>query len=142
MVREAKRPGNLWATFIMAKILKAPQRGSIIKSFDFNRVGPRGHEQREPRPAVVISSQLYNELNGLCVIAPVTGQLKGYPFEVAVPENSCCIYGAILADQLRTIDWRDRGIVFENDCVSQETIDTVKSIYEAIISAENNDEDG
>ena len=125
----------------MVALPNAPQRGSVIKKFDFNRVGPRGHEQREIRPAVVISSKLYNELNGLCVIAPVTGQVKGYPFEVAIPKNSCGIYGVILADQLRTIDWRNRGIVFEADCVDQKTIDTVKNIYGAIISAEDIDED-
>ena len=125
----------------MTKRAQAPQRGGIIKNFDFNLLGPRGHEQRETRPAVVISSKMYNELNGLCVIAPVTGQIKGYPFEVVIPKNSCCIYGAILADQLRTIDWRERGIVFEADCVGRETIDRVEDIYGAIISAQDIDGD-
>ena len=125
----------------MTKKTKAPQRGSIIKSFDFNLAGPRGHEQREARPAVVISSKVYNELNGLCVIAPVTGQKKGYPFEVVIPKNSCSIYGVILADQLRTVDWRERGIVFETDCVDRETIDTVEDVYGAVISAQDTDYD-
>ena len=125
----------------MTKRTKAPQRGSIIKNFDFNLVGPKGHEQKEIRPAVVISSKMYNELNGLCVIAPVTGQIKGYPFEVTIPKNSCSIYGAILADQLRTVDWRERGIVFEADCVDRQTIDTVENVYRAIISAQDIDDD-
>ena len=131
--REAKKFGDLGAR-TLAKRVKTPLRGSIIKSFDFNLVGPRGHEQREARPAVVISSKMYNEFNGLCVIAPVTGQIKGYPFEVVIPKNSCSIYGAILADQLRTVDWRERGIVFEADCVDRETINMVENIYGAIIS--------
>ena len=123
----------------MTKRVKAPRRGSIIKNFDFNLADPRGHEQRKARPSVVISSKMYNEMNGLCVIAPVTGQIKGYPFEVVIPKNNCSIYGAILADQLRTVDWRERGITFEADCVDRETIDRVEDIYGAIISAQDID---
>ena len=123
----------------MTQKAKAPRRGSIIKSFDFNLVRPRGHEQRVARPAVVISSKMYNELYGMCVIAPVTGQIKGYPFEVVIPKNSCSIYGAILADQLRTVDWQERGIVFETDFVDRETVNTVEDVYGAIISAQDID---
>ncbi len=38
---------------------------------------------------------------------PITGQSKGYPFEIPVPDGAC-VYGVILADQLKSIDWRVR----------------------------------
>jgi mRNA interferase MazF len=37
--------------------------------------------------------------------------VKGYPFEVALPEGEQ-IVGAILADQVKSLDWRVRHIAF------------------------------
>ncbi|MGA2431629.1 MAG: type II toxin-antitoxin system PemK/MazF family toxin [Candidatus Acidiferrum sp.] len=38
---------------------------------------------------------------------PVTSQIKNYPFEVPLPLGSK-IRGVILADQLKSLDWRQR----------------------------------
>ena len=38
---------------------------------------------------------------------PVTSQVKGYPFEVAIPP-SLPVGGAILSDQIKSLDWRAR----------------------------------
>jgi len=35
----------------------------------------------------------------------VTSRVKGYPFEVVVPEG-LEVGGAVLADQLKSLDWR------------------------------------
>ena len=66
-----------------------------------------GHEQAGRRPAVVLSPRIYNEKAGLAVLCPVTSQVKNYPFEVQLPAGSK-IRGAILADQLKSVDWRQR----------------------------------
>ncbi len=80
-----------------------PDRGDIIWiSFDQTK----GHEQRGKRPALVLSSKLYNVRSGLAVVVPITEHVKGYPFEVAVEAES--IRGVILADQLKSIDWQAR----------------------------------
>jgi len=50
----------------------------------------------------------YNAKVGLCVCCPVTSQAKGYPFEVNV-ERTPGIEGVVLADQVSTLDWQDRG---------------------------------
>ena len=66
-----------------------------------------GHEQAGRRPALVLSPRVYQQKAGLALVCPVTSKAKGYPFEVAVPEW-CGIHGVILADHLRSIDWKAR----------------------------------
>ena len=66
-----------------------------------------GHEQAGRRPALVLSPKPYNTRTGLAIVCPVTSHVKGYPFEVLLP-NGLPIQGAVLSDQVRTIDWRAR----------------------------------
>jgi mRNA interferase MazF len=81
-----------------------PERGHIV----WLRFNPQaGHEQAGHRPAVVISPQQYNRRVGLALVCPVTSQVKGYPFEVVLPPGLEA-QGAILSDQLKTLDWRAR----------------------------------
>lgn len=83
---------------------RAPDSGDIVW-VDF---GPTaGHEQTGRRPALVLSPASYNGKVGLAVCCPVTGQIKGYPFEVVLPDESP-VRGAVLADRLRSLDWRSR----------------------------------
>jgi mRNA interferase MazF len=67
-----------------------------------------GHEEAGRRPAVVISPQSYNGKVGLAIFCPITGQIKGYPFEVLIPEG-LPVAGAILSDQLKSLDWGARN---------------------------------
>ena len=83
----------------------APARGDIIWT-DFSPT--RGHEQGGKRPAVVLSSQDYNTLIGLAIVCPVTSRIKNYPFEV--PLTGGKIEGAVLVDQIRAFDWKERKI--------------------------------
>lgn len=41
-------------------------------------------------------------------MCPITSQVKGYPFEVALQMRT--ISGAILADQVRSVGWKERGM--------------------------------
>jgi mRNA interferase MazF len=43
------------------------------------------------------------------VVCPITGQAKGFPFEIAIPAGTP-VRGVILADQLKSLDWRRRQI--------------------------------
>jgi mRNA interferase MazF len=67
-----------------------------------------GSEQAGHRPAVVISPKSYNGRVGLGVFCPITSHVKGYPFEVQVSVGGKA-EGAILADQVKSLDWRIRG---------------------------------
>jgi mRNA interferase MazF len=81
-----------------------PSRGDVI----FLSLDPTlGHEQAGERPAVVLSPDFYNKASGLCLVCPITNQTKGYPFEVPI-EGTSKTKGVVLADQVRSIDWKVR----------------------------------
>lgn len=81
-----------------------PEAGDIVwLEFD-----PRaGREQAGRRPALVVTPARYNGRTGLMVCCPMTTQIKGYPFEVLV-EDVDGASGAVLADQVKSLDWKVR----------------------------------
>ena len=81
-----------------------PDRGDAI----WITLNPQaGHEQTGRRPAVVLSPVAYNRKVGLAILCPITSQVKGYPFEVAIPADSK-VTGVILSDQVKSLDWTAR----------------------------------
>lgn len=68
-----------------------------------------GHEQAGRRPALVISPDSYNRKVGLALMCPITNQVKGYPFEVNLPDG-LAVSGAVLSDQIKCLDWRARDV--------------------------------
>ncbi len=88
----------------MRNIFKNPDRGDIVW-LTFN---PQlGNEHTGRRPALVLSPLSYNLKIGLAVFCPITSKIKGYPFEVKLPTGTP-VSGAILADQVKSLDWRAR----------------------------------
>ena len=71
-----------------------------------------GHEQRGRRPALILSPRPYNGKARLAIACPITSQVKGYPFEVALPPLGA-ITGVVLADHVKNLDWKARRAVFE-----------------------------
>lgn len=69
-----------------------------------------GHEQAGHRPALVLSPAAYNDRTGLMLCCPMTTQLKGYPFEVVIAGAR---QGAVLADQVKSLDWVVRKAAFK-----------------------------
>ncbi|MBM3699832.1 MAG: endoribonuclease MazF [Actinobacteria bacterium] len=67
----------------------------------------KGHEQTGRRPALVLSPYSYNRKTGLAIFCPITSVIKGYPFEVQIGQNYP-VNGVILADQVKSLDWRIR----------------------------------
>ena len=89
MVRYAPKPGDIvWLEF-------DPQKGKEIQ---------------KTRPALTISPQSYNLKTGLGLFMPITSKIKGYPFEVIINKEK--IQGAILCDQIRSLDWKARKAKF------------------------------
>jgi len=70
-----------------------------------------GHEQAGRCPALVLSPAAYNGKVGLAILCPITSQIKGYPFEVVIPDG-LKINGAILSDQVKSLDWKIRQAEF------------------------------
>lgn len=87
-------------------MVKAPARGDVVL-VDL-RPGFGVEQGGEPRPCVVISSTGFNALSPLLVLCPMTKRRKGRAFEVDATFRG--VDGAILVDQIRSIDRRARKV--------------------------------
>lgn len=104
-----------------------PEAGDIVW-LQFNPQA--GHEQAGHRPAVVLSPATYNGLTGLMLCCPMTTQIKGYPFEVLIEGGSKP--SAVLADQVKSLDWRVRRAQFKGK-VSRDELAEVRRKAAALI---------
>jgi mRNA interferase MazF len=106
-----------------------PRRGDLVwLSFD----PQAGHEQAGRRLAFVLSPEPYNRKTGLFLACPVTSKVKGYPFEVALP-SGFEIGGVILADQIKSLDWKARRAEFASatdDSVVNDVVSLVLPLIE------------
>ena len=93
---------------VTAGAIYIPGRGDIVR-LQFNPQS--GHEQAGLRPALVISPQSYNGKVGLALVCPITSKVKGYPFEVLLPDE-LEISGVVLADQVKNLDWQARNVKY------------------------------
>ena len=101
-----------------------PDRGDAVW---INMHPQAGHEQAGRRPAVVLSPSSYNSKVGLALFCPVTNQIKGYPFEVVIPEG-LKVAGAVLSDQVKNLDWKIRNTEFYDKIPEAVILETVKKL--------------
>src|SRR5215467_15296386 len=86
-----------------------PDAGDIVM-MDFD---PQvGREQAKARPALVLTDQRYNRASGLFVVCPLTSKRKPYPFALPVVVDQ--IEGAVLVDELKSLDWASRNATFHS----------------------------
>jgi mRNA interferase MazF len=88
----------------MRQVFYVPERGDLVRLAVPDRPGAK---RSGPRLAVILSPQAYNGRTGQALVCPVVAAAKGYPFEVLLP-SGLAIAGAILADQVKNLDWRAR----------------------------------
>ena len=101
-----------------------PERGDAVW-IDLNPQA--GHEQSGRRPAIVLSPQSYNGKVGLCLLCPITNKIKGYPFEVLIPDGSG-VTGVVLSDQAKSLDWRVRRAELITDLPEAVTNEVLKKL--------------
>ncbi|MCP4106875.1 MAG: endoribonuclease MazF [Desulfobacteraceae bacterium] len=101
-----------------------PDRGDIIW---INLNPAAGHEQAGKRPALVLSPVAYNGKVGLALLCPITSRVKGYPFEVVIPDRYS-ISGVVLSDQVKNLDWRIRNASFACRVPEEITEDVLKKL--------------
>ena len=107
----------------MVGFTNVPLRGDAVW-IDFN---PQvGREQAGRRPAIVLTTKDFNDKTSLVVLCPITRSStreQRNPFAIEIP-HGLAVDGVILADQIRTMDWRARRT--EYICsLPTETVDTV-----------------
>ncbi len=130
MVTTVAKWGNSLAVRIpqnLAKEIHLAEGDIVYLDFD----PTKGHEQRRHRPAFVISPLGYNERSSLALFMPITKQQKGYPFEVLLP-HELKIQGVILADQIKCLNWKARGIQFV-EATPESVIEEVQAKIEPLL---------
>ncbi len=100
-----------------------PDRGDIVW-VNFNP--QKGHEQANKRPAIILSPKIYNAKTSLALVCPITSVKKGYPFEVALTKGKTT--GVVLVDQIRSIDWQERKVLFKEKASSEILAETMEMI--------------
>jgi mRNA interferase MazF len=104
-----------------------PAAGDLVwTSFD----PQAGDEQAGRRPALVLSPASYNGKVGLALACPITSQAKGYPFEVSLTSKR--VKGVVLADQIRSLDWRARQFAFI-ERAAEETVIAVEELLQTLL---------
>ncbi len=103
-----------------------PEAGDIVWMYFDPQAG---HEQAGHRPALVLSPSIYNGKTNLMLCCPITTQVKGYPFEVLI---TCDCSSAVLADQVKSLDWVARKASFKGK-VSSAELSEVRAKVSALI---------
>lgn len=114
----------------MARKKYIPKRGDIVWT-NFNPAA--GHEQMGTRPALILSPESFNKKVLLAMAAPITSRVRGHGFEV--PLNGKQIKGVILSQQVKMIDFTERGVQFIEKAPEVVTSDVLARVR-AIVSEE------
>ena len=103
-----------------------PDAGDIVW---LNFSPQAGHEQAGKRLALVLSPKAYNDKTSLIICCPMTKQVKNYPFEVLIAGSPRSV---VLADQLRSLDWRSRNATRKGAASADELADVRAKILTLI----------
>lgn len=108
-----------------------PKRGDFIRlSFD----PQAGHEQMGNRPALVVSQTSFNQRMGFVFVCPVTNSKRENPFYVAISGGKN-VTGVIMADQLRSLDYRARKATFVGKCSNELFLEVLARIEPIIFDS-------
>ena len=112
----------------MVKKTYIPKRGDVVwTNFD----PAAGHEQKSKRPAIVLSPTSFNKKIMLAMVAPITSRVRGHGFEV--PLNGKKVIGVVLCQQVKMIDFTERGVQFAEKAPKRVTSDALARVR-AIVS--------
>ena len=103
-----------------------PEAGDIVW---LNFTPQARHEQAGHRPALVLSPAAYNDKASLMICCPMTTQIKNYPFEVLIAGTPV---NAVLADQVKSLDWRSRKATRKGTVSAEELADVRAKILTLI----------
>jgi mRNA interferase MazF len=105
-----------------------PKQGDfVVVSFD----PQSGHEQKGRRPALVVSSTLFNRHTGLAMLCPITNTRRDFPLHVALPAGSQ-LTGFIMVEQIKSVDYASRKVKFVEKA-PRAVLDEVLAILDACI---------
>lgn len=85
-----------------------PKRNHIVW-LDFDPT--KGKEIGKYRPALVLSSEEYNQKSGLLICCPISTSARGVPTEVPVA-NIENVNSVVAANLIQTLSWKERKVKF------------------------------
>lgn len=91
-----------------------------------------GHEQRGRRPALVVSNNLFNKVNSLTMVCPITHTDRNSPFQIRL-DSRTKTDGVVMCDQARMLDLNSRRASFEEKAPSDilaEAVDMITGFIE------------
>ena len=91
-----------------------------------------GHEQRGRRPALVVSNNLFNRVNSLTMVCPITHTDRNSPFHLRL-DGRTKTNGVVMCDQTRMLDLTSRGAAFEEKAptdILAEAVDLIVGLVE------------
>ena len=90
-----------------------------------------GHEQKDRRPAFVVSVSAFNRATGLAICCPITNSDRKTPFHVGVPVESG-LTGFVMCEQMKSVDFRAQDLK-RIGLAPKEFLDEVLSVIDACI---------
>jgi mRNA interferase MazF len=108
------------------------KRGDLIS---INMTPQAGKEQAGYRRALVLTKEKYNRM-GLAIVVPITSQVKGYPFERALPDG-LPVTGVLLIDHVKSVDWEARGAKVVGEAPAEFVTVIAKEIAAMLMTEEN-----
>jgi mRNA-degrading endonuclease toxin of MazEF toxin-antitoxin module len=125
----------------MARLSYTPERGDLVH---VNLSPSAGRELTGPHYALILSSKVYNQAQGVAVCVAITSRIRGSPFEVLIPKGHLPakagvgdVESVILADALRQLDFRERSMQLVARC-PQDILDEVTLRSLSVIDPEAN----
>ena len=112
----ARRTGRNWSIGdqtweLRSSMTATAEDASVLQAGDLVWVDlrpTRGREQRGVRPAVVLTNREFHRRNDTAIVCPITSNRTPWPTKVILPDGLAA-RGAILVDQVRTLDRSARG---------------------------------
>ncbi len=92
----------------------------------------KGHEQNGARPALVISSKVFNAFTHMAIVCPISSNTKDFPTHYLLTETKS-VKGSVLCEHIRSIDYDSRHIRPIDVCSTndyQNVCELVKSFFE------------
>lgn len=86
----------------------------------------KGHEQSGKRPAIVISTNVFNDNTKMVMVCPISSNTKEFPTHYLL-EDTKKISGSVFCEHIRSVDYEDRKLIFiekasDNDFLSVITL--------------------
>ena len=105
-----------------------PKQGDLVV-LDFDPQA--GHEQKERRPALVVSKEAFNKGTGTAICCPITNTDWKMPFHVSIAGRTS-LTGFVMCEQMKSLDFRSRGMKLIEQA-PRDVLEDVLSIIDASV---------